>query len=146
MTMSDIEHWTEPVAEFLDRCEESGPNARWPVLRRGPRAGIARVLRELVLRRDNHRCRRCSEPQRLRLDHVVPWSHLGPDRSYNLQTLCDSCNSKRSNRVEMWAPRLIGVTVACDPCLDDQSGDVCWPVYCGTCDSTSWTSTLERIL
>lgn len=150
MSTPDVAHWSDPMLATLDEIEATHPGARWAVLRRGSRAVIPERTRELVLRRDNRHCRRCSWPEKLRLDHVVPWSHFGPDRSDNLQTLCDRCNGVRSNYLEAGLPRLIGVTAACGPCQPDRErwlpGDVRVAAYCGTCDSTSWVSTWSRIL
>ena len=148
MSTLEIAHWTEQWLDTLDQIQVAEPGARWPVLRRGNRAGIPNLTRELVLRRDNHHCRRCAWPDKLRLDHVVPWSHFGPDRSDNLQTLCDRCNSARSNLLEVGLPRLIGVTASCDPCLSepDHDGGGRVAAYCGTCDWVSWVSDRRRIL
>lgn len=174
--LGNVPLWHEGALILLNQLEAIGtaPNRRLPVLRRGERADIPPLTRRLVLRRDNHHCRRCEWDAQLQLDHVVPWSHLGPDRSDNLQTLCDQCNNARSNYAEAGYPqRIIGVTAVCDPCLHDhgqqttslhdRSGlwfecPLCrvwgepWqgseriPAYCGTCDWTSWVSREGRIL
>lgn len=149
------------------------PGGRWPVLRRGQRDEISPLTRKLVKRRDNDRCKICSNEYSLQLDHVIPWSYGGSDRSDNLRTLCEGCNGARSNFLEPDLPRLIGVTAVCDPCIDahdgrmgnlhDRSGlwfecprcriwdsfrfgDQRIPAYCGTCDWTSWVSSYDRIL
>lgn len=172
--LGDVPHWTVGAHAFLDQAIAVAelPGGRLPVLRRGTRAEIPAMTRRLVLRRDNHHCRRCEWPDQLQLDHVVPWSHNGPDRSDNLQTLCDQCNNARSNFGEIGMPqRIVGVTVICDPCADNHDGNVfdlhyrsgLWfgcpicrfgdgwrgderiPAYCGTCDYTSWVSDRSRI-
>ena len=151
------------------------PTGRFPVVRRGERDPIPLLTRRLVLRRDNHHCAGCDYTGKdfLQLDHVLPWSSGGSDRSDNLRTLCEWCNNERSNFLEAGLPRTIGVTAVCDPCLlahdgqttvlHDRSG--LWfecprcrewggewqgteriPAYCGTCDSTSWISDGSRIL
>lgn len=168
--------WQNAVHDLLDNLVAIAetPGGRLPVLRRGPRGDIPDITRKLVLRRDNHHCRRCEASIGLQLDHVVPWSQRGPDRSDNLETLCDWCNNQRSNYLEADHPRrIIGVVAVCDPCvrthddrmtvLHDRSGlwfecprcrvfdgfefgDDRVPVYCGTCDWTSWVSDPGRIL
>lgn len=65
------------------------------------RAKIPRRIRELVYRRDGHRCRRCGSQQDLSLDHIEPWSFGGSDDLENLQTLCRSCNSRKGARREV---------------------------------------------
>lgn len=60
-------------------------------------------LRFLVLQRDGFRCRGCGATPattagvRLQVDHVVPWSRGGKTTIENLQTLCATCNSGKSN-------------------------------------------------
>lgn len=59
---------------------------------------ISRVLKERVMDRDNYTCVNCGAYHRLTLDHIIPWS-LGGETSYeNLQVLCKTCNSKKSNK------------------------------------------------
>lgn len=149
-------------------------NERWPVLRGGPRNEIPLLTRRLVYRRDDYRCRICEARSPLQLDHIVPWSYNGSDRSFNLRTLCEPCNTRRSNYIEASVPRQFGVTVACDYCLSDHAtssrirqlhdkaglwekcpvclGDSSWEggelllAYCGTCDSPARVSQEWRIL
>jgi len=174
--IEEVPHWTDAAQVMLDQAVAIAKSSskRWPMLRRGARDEIPALTRRLVLRRDNHHCKRCAEDTSLQLDHVVPWSHFGPDRSDNLQTLCEWCNSQRSNFLELGQPqRIIGVTVVCDPCLCEHDGNMgrkhdrenLWfycplcrdwgaewegndrvPAYCGTCDLTSWVSDAGRIL
>lgn len=174
--LGDVQHWTDAARVMLDQAiviAESS-SKRWPMLRRGEREEIPTLTRRLILRRDNYHCKRCDSSVRLQLDHVIPWSHFGSDRSDNLRTLCEWCNSDRSNYLELGEPhRMVGVTVVCDPCLynhdgiargihdredmwfhcplcrdwgTEWEGDEHVPAYCGTCDSTSWVSDSGRLL
>lgn len=59
------------------------------------RPQISPAIRLAVYRRDGHRCRTCGSEQRLELDHIIPWSHGGPDTVENLRVLCKSCNVRR---------------------------------------------------
>ena len=62
-------------------------------------APIARDLRWQIWERDNFTCRICGARQFLVVDHVVPRWHGGPTIPGNLQTLCQSCNSRKGTRV-----------------------------------------------
>ena len=114
----------------------------------GGREPIHPVVRKLVYARDGYRCRWCGSSERLTLDHVVPWSAGGSDRSDNLRTLCWECNEDRSNfRTDSDVARPVGVTDLCLPCwlphlyADEVPADDCphIPVYCGQCSAVSWT-------
>ncbi len=60
-------------------------------------------LRFLIMRRDNFRCCLCGAMQNvdknisLEVDHIIPWSTGGETIMGNLQTLCNRCNSGKSN-------------------------------------------------
>jgi 5-methylcytosine-specific restriction endonuclease McrA len=60
-------------------------------------------LRFRFLRRDNFTCRACGRsPAKeigvtLEADHVLAWSRGGETTFENLQTLCERCNSGKSN-------------------------------------------------
>lgn len=56
-------------------------------------------VRREVMDRDGHRCLDCGSTKHLSLDHIVPFSHGGPDTVENLRVLCRPCNSRRGNRV-----------------------------------------------
>ena len=64
----------------------------------GSRRRIPDSVRKYVIDRDGHACVNCGATENLAMDHIVPWSRGGPDRSTNLQTLCGSCNSRKSDR------------------------------------------------
>jgi hypothetical protein len=65
--------------------------------------GISWRMRFLVMRRDNFKCKidGCSPATQpgtvLEVDHVVPWDAGGETVMENLQTLCQRCNSGKSN-------------------------------------------------
>lgn len=69
--------------------------------RSGYRAPIPIEVRAFVMERDGHRCVFCTATDDLTLDHIIPWSHGGPDTVDNLRVLCRPCNSRRGNRVEV---------------------------------------------
>lgn len=76
---------------------------------RPKRSAIPLKVRVAVYERDGNRCVNCGATERLSLDHVIPWSHGGSDHVGNLQTMCVSCNSSKSNRVDRSRPATKGV-------------------------------------
>jgi hypothetical protein len=56
---------------------------------------IPRATRAAVYDRDGWCCQICGTREQLTLDHIVPYSHGGPDTVDNLRTLCHPCNSRR---------------------------------------------------
>jgi 5-methylcytosine-specific restriction endonuclease McrA len=62
-----------------------------------------------LLARDELRCKRCgAEPPQVKLhiDHVIPVSRGGSNKSENLQFLCATCNLRKSNQMEVSGPWL----------------------------------------
>jgi 5-methylcytosine-specific restriction protein A len=53
-------------------------------------------IRDWVFRRDGYACLWCGATQKLAIDHINPIKNGGTDHLSNLQTLCKSCNSKKS--------------------------------------------------
>lgn len=58
---------------------------------------ISKDLRKMVLDKCYHRCMHCNSHHKLTMDHIIPWSYGGETRIDNLQALCRSCNSTKSN-------------------------------------------------
>ena len=44
-------------------------------------------------------CKFCPSKENLTIDHIIPLSKGGTNNPDNLQTLCSSCNKKKSNKV-----------------------------------------------
>jgi 5-methylcytosine-specific restriction endonuclease McrA len=130
---------------------------RAPVIRWGERDTISRTVRRLVYQRDDWTCQNCGavpnarDPHRrsgaLHLDHIIPWSAGGSDRSDNLRTLCATCNETRSNYIDGHETPSLPITLKCTRCLvlrdlrfkpwlssDFERFDV----YCATCERQSW--------
>ena len=64
------------------------------------RRPIRKQTRVLVLQRDGYRCRFCgttSAETRLHVDHVMPKARGGTDTLDNLATLCEDCNTGKSD-------------------------------------------------
>lgn len=55
---------------------------------------------EKKLREFNHRCAYCENNVKLEVDHIKPISKGGMNTIDNIQPLCRSCNSKKSNKYE----------------------------------------------
>lgn len=65
------------------------------------RGKVTNKLRFAIYARDGHRCLKCGRSTAdLEIDHIFPISKGGKTTFDNLQTLCRSCNLKKSNTVE----------------------------------------------
>lgn len=66
------------------------------------RAKVSNSVRISVFKRDHYTCQICggtkSDGIMLHVDHMIPVSKGGKTEINNLQTLCDRCNSGKSNR------------------------------------------------
>lgn len=56
---------------------------------------IQRYIRDAILERDGHRCRKCGATEDLTIDHIVAEKLGGTLDEANLQTLCRTCNSRK---------------------------------------------------
>lgn len=61
-------------------------------------------VRNRMLKRDGHRCVKCSSKHRLTMDHVIPKSKGGKTTLKNVQTLCFTCNQEKADRIELDTP------------------------------------------
>lgn len=55
-------------------------------------------IREFIFKRDNYKCLSCGTKKKLSIDHINPINKGGENKLSNLQTLCKSCNSKKSDK------------------------------------------------
>lgn len=62
---------------------------------RKKKASIPIKLRWAIWERDNFTCLHCGDRRYLSIDHITPESMGGTLHPENLQTLCQSCNSKK---------------------------------------------------
>ena len=68
-------------------------------------------VRKDVLLRDNYSCNYCGSENDLCMDHIWPFS-LGGENTYdNLQTLCQSCNSDKSDQINWEDIKKFNITV-----------------------------------
>lgn len=56
-------------------------------------------LRDFIFKRDGYRCLCCFSEDNLTIDHVIPISKNGSNEIDNFQTLCKSCNSRKSRKI-----------------------------------------------
>jgi len=54
-------------------------------------------IRLWLFKRDSWMCLCCGSSKRLQVDHIVPVAKGGENRLSNLQTLCRSCNARKSD-------------------------------------------------
>lgn len=110
---------------------------RTPIVRTGEREPIPDGIRRAVWNRDGRHCTWCGSADDLQLDHIVPWSAGGSDRSDNLRLLCERCNTARSNyRTDMSAVRVLPVAAQCVSCsrLEYPDSDIgLVKAYCAHC-------------
>lgn len=57
-----------------------------------------RPTRNLIFKRDNHKCAYCGATENLTIDHILPSSRGGKDTWENLTASCTSCNAKKGNK------------------------------------------------
>jgi 5-methylcytosine-specific restriction endonuclease McrA len=60
---------------------------------------IPESLRWKIFERDGFTCRFCGSQRMLRVDHIYPESKGGDINPENLQTLCNSCNCSKGNKI-----------------------------------------------
>lgn len=120
---SDEDDHPITIDEAIDEARKA--EVRWPNIRSGERDEIPWPIRLGVGRRDNFTCRYCHAgigQRDLELDHIVPWSAGGTDRSENLRILCKFCNQKRSNFIDGTETRPVRpVTWWCVECWHEES-------------------------
>ncbi len=63
------------------------------------KVSIPHSLKWKVWKRDNFTCKICMTRENLSVDHITPESYGGSLDIDNLQTLCRSCNSQKSNKI-----------------------------------------------
>lgn len=64
------------------------------------RERISEEVRIAVWRRDDGKCARCGNRENLEYDHIVPVSKGGGNTARNIELLCESCNRKKSGKIE----------------------------------------------
>jgi len=66
------------------------------------RSSFTKSIRHEVFKKDKYHCIECGATNKkavLHIDHIIPVSKGGTDELDNLQTLCESCNLAKKNRI-----------------------------------------------
>ena len=104
----------DAIAEMLETSHQTHPE-RYPVVRSSAdRQPLPRWVWSAVYHRDiDDPCQLCGcmmtdlDPVNLQVDHVIPWSAGGSDRTDNLRLVHPLCNVRRSNhRHDMDRPQM----------------------------------------
>jgi len=61
---------------------------------------ISQQTKMYVWRRDGGKCVECGSNQNLEYDHIIPFSKGGSNTDRNIQLLCESCNRKKSHKIQ----------------------------------------------
>ena len=61
---------------------------------------VSKELRQFIFDRDKFACLQCGATHNLTIDHITPLAAGGTNDKSNLQTLCKSCNSLKSDKVD----------------------------------------------
>ena len=59
------------------------------------REKIPDSVRLVVWQRDLGKCVQCGQSERLKFDHIIPFSKGGSSTERNIQLLCESCNRSK---------------------------------------------------
>ncbi len=68
-----------------------------------PRISIPSAVRKYVFERNNYQCQSCGKQYGetdLTIDHIIPLARGGSNDISNLQTLCFSCNCKKTDSID----------------------------------------------
>ena len=67
------------------------------------RIPLPQAVRDYVFQRDQYRCQSCGcfpAEDCLQVDHILPLAQGGSNDLSNLQTLCQTCNLRKSSRLD----------------------------------------------
>jgi HNH endonuclease len=76
--------------ERFNRLKEAAGASREP---------IPADVRAFVWRRDQGRCVRCDNTEKLEYDHIIPLAKGGSNTERNIQLLCESCNRSKGTTI-----------------------------------------------
>lgn len=115
------------------------PRVRFPIVRTGVRELLPKWLAVAVLKRDGFACTFCDQlGGYLEIDHQIPWSAGGPDKSWNLRALCHYCNQAKSNYASHGHDRnTLPIVSRCAECEGKRRG-------IGTYPGTDWGEWIDE--
>lgn len=68
-----------------------------------PRIRIPPEVRKYVFTRNKYQCQSCGQTKleaELTIDHIIPLARGGTNDISNLQTLCRTCNQKKTDKLD----------------------------------------------
>ncbi|MEG4043758.1 HNH endonuclease [Microcoleus sp. Pol17_C1] len=68
-----------------------------------PRIPIPPEVRKYVFTRNKYQCQSCGKTKletQLTIDHIIPLARGGSNDISNLQTLCGTCNQKKTDKLD----------------------------------------------
>lgn len=93
------EHKKMIERETLDELIAEGKIFNVITNKEGNRMAIPQDIANAVWNRDGGRCCICGNRTNLEFDHIIPISKGGSTTFRNLQLLCKTCNTKKSNKI-----------------------------------------------
>ncbi|MBK5201888.1 MAG: HNH endonuclease [Spirochaetaceae bacterium] len=93
--------------KFLEKCNDDDKlNSLSNKIDNSTKRSNLNLYRNFLLLNGQHRCAYCGkEISRLEnntpVDHIIPWSFVKDDRLWNLTLTCQTCNSKKSNKLPL---------------------------------------------
>ena len=68
-----------------------------------PRIPIPKEVRTYIYQRDKYHCQSCGKTHQetnLTIDHIIPLARGGTNDLSNLQTLCFTCNQRKTHHID----------------------------------------------
>ncbi|MEG3858622.1 HNH endonuclease [Microcoleus sp. herbarium12] len=68
-----------------------------------PRITIPPEVRKYVFTRNKYQCQSCGQTKleaELTIDHIIPLARSGSNDISNLQTLCRTCNQRKTDKLD----------------------------------------------
>ena len=72
-------------------------------MKKTPRIPSPPEVRKYVYQRNNYHCQSCGKTHQetqLSIDHIIPLAKGGSNDVSNLQTLCLTCNQKKTHKID----------------------------------------------
>jgi hypothetical protein len=93
--------------KFLGKCNDADKlNSLANKIESSTKRNNLNLYRNFLLSNGQHKCAYCGkEISRLEnntpVDHIIPWSFVKDDKLWNLTLTCQTCNSKKSNKLPL---------------------------------------------